>query len=235
MEQAVLFLPASKTYADQVSHIDKFIKNDTEGLYVKNIDGFYFPGALNDVVKWSTHDLFWKDAEIAPFFLIDDSKIDTIIQEVKNQKDMELTDLLEILTVHAPSQEMLLLSNTFENPTNATIKGTSGNISRQFTSTISANETNATTLGMKQTMKAGIDFFNIVKDEFSMEWNESYTYTNAHQTLTLEATTLTSGAMTVDVKPGEKYLIDTVMRRIKENGRFCCKVEKQQEDYRLGI
>ncbi|OUB08317.1 hypothetical protein BK708_37160 [Bacillus thuringiensis serovar yunnanensis] len=269
-----IILPASKAFADQTSRLDDFIKNDEAGHYGKNRDGFYIKSpdearVLPQGGSWFTHDTHYRDAEIAPFFLIDESKMDSIIKEVQNKKDMELTDLLEIITLHAPSKEMdgedndahlvrycrtpgidkdvknheyltvdtgkskivstkiekadakddvNLLTNTFTNPTDGPIQATSGTISKQFTNTISTTQTNATTLGMKQTLKTGIDFFDIAKEDFSLEFNESYTYTNAHQTLTSEATTLTSGSVSVNIKPGKSYKVQTMMRRDKESG-----------------
>ncbi|PED43154.1 ETX/MTX2 family pore-forming toxin [Bacillus cereus] len=71
---------------------------------------------------------------------------------------------------------------------------------------------------MKQTIKGRIDFLGIAAGNFTQEFNEQYTYSQADQKLTSKTMTITAPSQELDVPVGQKGTIDIFLQQTKSTG-----------------
>ncbi|OUB06458.1 hypothetical protein BK708_39890 [Bacillus thuringiensis serovar yunnanensis] len=218
-----------------------YLQHWKEGKYGNWRDGLYMShGDFSDFPPE------FKAGVMSPGYLIPQAQLPAIIEKIKNTEQLELMDLLQILTpettvdkdvqkhryltVNTDKKTRINIDKTevisapiaapqkVTNDTDQEGSATAPSISKKFTSTISRTDTHSTTLGMKQTIKGGIDFLGIAEGDFSQEFNESYTYSNASQKLTSDETTITSGTVTIKTQPHSAYKFDIIFQQVKNSG-----------------
>ncbi|MHA2890595.1 ETX/MTX2 family pore-forming toxin [Bacillus cereus] len=222
--------------------LDIYINHLNEGKYGNWRDG----GTVGGLIDVNGMPADGKARAMSKYYLISQDQIPAVMEKIKNTDQLELLDLLKALTpgtdvysdiqkhkylnvdtdkkthINIDKSEVigspLAVPQTVKNETNQEGTATAPSISKKFTSTISRTDTHSTTLGMKQTIKGGIDFLGIAEGDFSQEFSESYTYSNASQKLTSEETTITSGPLTIKTQPHSAYEFDIIYQQTKNSG-----------------
>lgn len=112
------------------------------------------------------------------------------------------------------------LINTVDvnNQTGQTVTGHAPSASIANTDTVSTTQTHSAKFGMKQTIKGGIGFLGIASGDFSQEFNEEYTYSNAKQQLESKTVTLSSQPVDFPVPAGQHYQADVLFQQTKKSG-----------------
>ena len=112
------------------------------------------------------------------------------------------------------------LINTVDvnNQTGQTVTGHAPAISVANTDTISTTNTHTAKFGMKQTIKGGISFLGIASGNFSQEFSEEYSYSNATQKLQSNTMTLSSQPVDFPVPAYQHYQADVLFQQTKKSG-----------------
>ncbi|WP_100618250.1 ETX/MTX2 family pore-forming toxin [Bacillus cereus] len=242
---SISMLPISKVYAAENSmetDFQTFLAHTLEGKYGNWRDGIYAGTFFN----LSDSSLEMKAQLMQSVYLLDRSQIPLIIEQLKKKDQLELTDIFQIVTpgatldknvqkhpwlnVTTDSQTKINIDKTenidspigtltqLNNPTDTRATGYATSVSKRFTNTISTTNTNTVALGMKQTVKGGIDFLGIAEGDFSQEFSETYTYSNASQTLSSEETTISSQPLSIDLPARSNYEITMIFQQVKQSG-----------------
>ncbi|AUB67193.1 hypothetical protein CSW12_31285 (plasmid) [Bacillus cereus] len=99
------------------------------------------------------------------------------------------------------------------------ITGHGSTIGVKYTNTVSTTNTHSAKFGMKQTITGGIGFLGIASGNFTQEFNEEYTYTNATQNLESKEYSVASQPVDIpNMPPHSSYEVQTILQEINQSG-----------------